>query len=314
MIPRSAQIAILILLAALLIAPVSAGESIVIEDVSAWNIEDTDDLTISSVRLGNCPPGSQQSVQLDAYGEVYTIGVVSSQNWGYWDFNISCTYPNGTTAYREITSFAPYAFDYDLTIQKYFLAADWLFDVDVNVALLPLTVEFESDLIKSEYDALAFSSVTGTSSDPIHVTAYFVTWEEFKSQRENDLGLKIGVGAQDLFNWAWDGVLPIVGKIPYVGEHLEPFLLVTGFALEETAFWLYLFLVEYPELTFGMVEFLIICDALLNTRTLWKLLERIVDDHVKFAEFLLKLIMGAIDMITRILSAVAAIINSIKPL
>jgi len=161
---------------------------------------------------------------------------------------------------------------------------------------------------------LAFSQVTGSSTSEISkVTVYYVTAEEFAAAQVNDPLLKFFHGVESLFNWTWDGVIAVVAKIPGVGPYLETFLTIVGFALEEIAFWLNLFFIEYPELTAGMVEFLIIADAIINTRSLWKLLQRIVDDHIKLCEFLLNLIVAGIDLITKVVGAVANAISSIKP-
>lgn len=324
-----------LLLLVLLIAPVAAVEEVHFANVYAFQAEDTDSLSINSVRLEGLEMGSNQSYILDSYGDIYQIGVTSAWSNAFKTFNISCTYPNGTTEYQELGSFEPYQKImglnyYNFNIQYYFVAYESYVGsyiaANVYLDLIPLSAEFHPH--STAYDAadailsgdsssrtiLAFSQVTGSSTSEISkVTVYYVTAEEFAAVQENDPLLKFFHGVESLFNWTWDGAVAVVSKIPGVGPYLETFLVIVGFALEEIAFWLNLFFIEYPELTVGMVEFLIIADGIINTRSLWKLLQRIVDDHIILCNFLLNLIVIAIDLITRVISAVANAISSIKP-
>jgi hypothetical protein len=246
------------------------------------------------------------------------------------DWNISCLYPDGHTEYQELETFKPWqnilGWDtYNLNVQYYFSTIGTVLDTDVYVGVLPLSAQFYPQIpvndttYPADYPAdrmtvLAFSQVLGTStSEMSKVTVYYVTQDEFSAASENDPLLKFFHGVESLFNWTWDGVVYIVGQIPGVGPYLETFLTLVGFALEEIAFWLNLFFIEYPELTIGCIEFLIIADAITNTRSLWKLLQRIVDDHIKVGDFFLNLIVRAIDLISKIITAVANAISTIKP-
>lgn len=323
-----------LLLLVLLVAPVAAVEEAHFENVHSFQAAATDSLTINSVRLEGLSVGSNQTVIANAYGDVYQLGVRSWRSAGWMKFNISCLFPDGHTEYRDLSAFKPgqpvvdgvfgTKLDaYNLNIQYYFSTAGTTFDTDVYVGLLPLSTQFYSQIPEndSSYSGsldritiLAFSQVLGTSTSEISkVTVYYVTAEEFEAAQENDPLLRLFHGAESLFNWTWDGVVYLVGKIPGVGPHLETFLTLVGFTLEEIAFWLNLFFIEYPELTIGAIEFLIIADAVTNTRSLWKLLQRIVDDHIKIGEFFLNLIVHSIDLISRIISAVSNIISTIKP-
>lgn len=322
-----------LLLLVLLIAPVAAVEEVHFANVYAFQAEDTDTLSINSVRLEGLEIGSNQSYVLDSYGDIYQIGVTSAWRSGFKSFNISCTYPNGTTEYQEIEEFLPYqkclGLDYyNFNIQYYFLAEGTTINsflaTEVYVGMIPLSAQFYQQIpanSTTNYGSLtrsnfmAFSQVSGTSSSEIdQVTIYYVTEEEFYSSAQNDLYLQVTHAIEGVFSWTWAKVVAAVARIPGIGPHLETFLTLVGFALEEIAFWLNLFFIEYPELTIGTVEFLIIADAIINTRTLWKLLQRIVDDHIKLCTFLLNLIVVGIDMITRIVTAVANAVSSILPL
>lgn len=318
MIRRHLPLLLLICLLAVGIPAASAMEEMHYEQASHFTAQATESLTIASIRAANCEPGSSQHFTLDAYGQTYQLGVVSEKNLGWWGFNVSCEYPNGTIAYRDLSAFAPFAMDYDLTIQKYFLAADWIFDLDVNVALLPLTARFEgpeADLKGMDYGVLAFSEVIGsTAPGTFDITMYLVTPDEFKEFQKNSLLLKLGGAVQGLFDWAWDSIISFAGKIPYVGPFLETGLSVTGIVLEEIFFWLYLIFIEYPELVVLTVEFFIIADALLTTRSLMSLANRIIDNHIKVFEFVINTAITAIEVIMRVIQAIANAINALKPI
>lgn len=318
MIRRHLPLLLLICLLAFGIPAASAMEEVHYEQTPHFTAQATDILTIASIRAANCEPGSSQQFMLNAYGQTYQLEVVSERNWGWWNFNVSCQYPNGTMAYKDLSAFAPFAIDYDLTIQKYFLAVDGIFDLDVNVALLPLTARFEgleADLKGMDYGVLAFSEVSGsTAPGTFDITTYFVTPDEFKEFEKNSLRLKLGAAVQGLFDWGWDNIITFAGKIPYIGPFLETGLFVTGIVLEEIFFWLYLIFIEYPELVILTVEFFIIGDALLTTRSLMSLVNRIIENHIKVFEFVINTAVTAIEVIIRIIQAIANAINAIRPI
>lgn len=305
----------LFLLLAVLIAPAAAAEELCFVNSRIVSVDAPEDMVISSLKISNLPPGGNISLNLNAYGQLYLLQVTTHKDWGWWNFDVSCTYPNGTTASQHLSSLQPFAGDYDLTLQPYWIpgSGDWLFDIDINVALLPLTATFQDSYNPTKVQVLAFSQVLGTLTEPGDVIVYLASRDEFEDQQKNNPITPIIDGAKTFFAWSWDALMDWIGKIPGIGPLFVSGIEITVTIVTEIVWWFYVAF-QYRNLLILLVEFWIISDALSNTKSLFALLRRIVQNHIRIAEGIIWLTETTVGLILKVVQTVAAAVNALKPI
>jgi len=311
----------------LLTVPVAAVETLIFEDATLINVEAPNDLMITSIRCADIPVGGNISLNLNNYGQMYVLQVTSSKSWESWcDFDVTCTYPNGTSDSKHLSSLNPAAAlggGYDLTIQPYFMTADSIIDVDIAVGLLPLSAEFRDDIsynplfgveMEGQYTPVfAFSQVSGSLTHPGDITLYMTTQEEYQAQQENDLILKFQQAAKDIFSWSWEQLLMWIEKIPGVGPLFAAALEITALVISEV-FWWFTIAIYQRNLLILLIEFWIIADAMLNTKSLMGMLKKIVNNHIKIARGLIWLTEVSVGLILKVIQAVANVVSALKPI
>lgn len=305
----------LLLCAALLAAPVAAVENIEYTDARILNVEAPEDGVISSIICADIPAGGDISLNLNAYGEMYLLTIDESGSWGWWDFNVTCVYPNGTAVSKSLSTLRPFAQDYDLTLQPYWISSvnSMYFDVDVNVGLIPLTATFQDAYNPTTVQDLAFSQVSGSFSQPTDVTVFIASAKEWETQASDDPTGALSEALSDFFSWTWDQILVWVGKIPVIGPLFIETIDIVGTTITETYFWISLYFQYWPLLVL-LLEFWFISDAMMSTHSLLGLLKRLIKNHVKFFEGLLKFIEISANLIKGIVNAISAIVNALKPI
>jgi len=299
----------------LLTVPVAAVEEIYYDDVSLVNIDAPQDLTISSIRCADIPAGGSANLNLNAYGQLYLITVEESGSLGWWHFNVTCHYPNGTSASQDLSTLRPFARDYDLTIQPYWItgATDWVLDIDLAVGLVPLTATFQDAYNPTTVQALAFSQASGSFSNPTDVIIYLVTQAEWDAQASNDPTAGLTEGISDLFSWTWIQLLSWVALIPGVGPLFAAAIEITALVISEV-FWWFTIAIYHRNLLILLIEFWIIADAMLNTKSLMGMLKKIVNNHIKIARGLIWLTKVSVGLILRVIQAVANAVSALKPI
>jgi len=302
---------LLLLLLAAAVSPASAVEEITREGIKTFNIEAPEGYSLSGMEIYDLPANSNNTFQFDAYGKTYTLQANSTKSWGWWNFDLALTYPNGTVETKRLESLAPAAFDWDLHVQYYFLNVDSVFDLDVYATLLPLSASFGT---ATNSEILQFSSVSGNSSDPFDLKLYATTQEEFEKQANLDLGLQFSEAIDEFFSWTWDAVLSFVGLIPYVGDDLVTAILIASYIIDEVFFYFNLFFVEYIEVTILSMEFFIMTYSLHRTKSKSpvKLIKNVVNDHAAFIGWVIDKARLAIDLLTSIIRTIASIVQSLK--
>lgn len=302
---------LLLLLLAAAVSPASAVEEITRESIKTFNIESPEGYSLSGMEIYDLPANSNNTFQFDAYGKTYTLQANSTKSWGWWNFDLSLTYPNGTVETKHLESLAPAAFDWDLHVQYYFLNVDSVFDLDVYATLLPLSASFGT---ATNSEILQFSSVSGNSSDTFDLKLYATTQEEFEKQANLDLGLQFSEAIDEFFSWTWDAVLSFVGLIPYVGDDLVTAILIASYIIDEVFFYFNLFFVEYIEVTILSMEFFIMTYSLHRTKSKSpvKLIKNVVNDHAAFIGWVIDKARLAIDLLTSIIRTIASIVQSLK--
>jgi len=316
MIRKAAQKVLLLLcLLAAFASPAMAVQEITREDLSIFDIEAPEGYSISQMEAYDLQPDSNNTFIFDAYGQEYTFLINSTKSWGWWNFDLSLQYPNGTIETTHLSSLAPAAFDWDLHVQYYFLNADSVFDIDVYTAFRPLTATMQTNN-PTQSGILQFSSVYGQSTDHFDLKLYATTIEEFQEQSEDGLGLQLGEAIGELFSWTWRAVLSFVGLIPYIGGDLVTAILFASYIVDETFFYFNLFFIEYLETTILTIEFFAVTYSIVKTRkkSPVKMVKTIIEDQVNIASKIIGAVTMAINLVTSIISTVANIIQGMKPI
>lgn len=313
---------LLALVVCCLIQGVAAVNTVEIEDVQhfVYNVSSPGQ-TIPQINLYGLREGVTV-VNLDAYGDLYQLKLVCSREgllgaWWVWD--VSLTYPNGTTNTEHLKNLAPAAQVYDLHVQYFIGEEDWILDADIYVDVLPMKVQYGATPATLNRQFVAFSSVSATSPDIFSAKIFELTPDEFEKMKKGDFLFQFGETVKnigkDFFTWAWEGILWFVEKIPVLGPYLAAILEISGAVVGEIVAW-GLFLLENIEVILMFVEGIILSEALISTRRrpLTVLLRRIVDNHVGVLKFSLWLLDLGIVIFTRLIDLVARIVQAIKPL
>ena len=302
----------LFLLLTLSIAPASAVEEITREGIKTFNIEAPEGYSLSGMEIYDLSANSNNTYQFDAYGKTYTLQANSTKSWGWWNFDLSLTYPNGTVETKHLETLAPAAFDWDLHVQYYFLSVDSVFDLDVFAALLPLSASFGT---ATNSEILQFSSISGNSSDTFDLKLYATTQEEFEKQSNLDLGLQLSTALSDFFSWTWGAVLSFVGLIPYIGDDLVTAMLFASYLIDEIFFYFNLLFIEYIETTLLSIEFFVLVYSITRTKTKnpVKLVKNVVEDHTKVAHAIVSAVLLAINLVLSIIRTISDAVQGMKP-
>jgi len=313
------RIIILLCLALILIIPAQAYEKVEYNKVKTFDVKAPEDLTIQQVYLNNILFDGSQTIYFDAYGDTYTLTIKGEKQGAGWrHFWINMTYPNGSTESKEYRILRPFTNDYDIKIQYYWIEADTLLDVDIYVSSLdPLTSEFDNLLGVYEFNTsayLIFSEVSGISNKEMDVEVFLINDEELAEIRSGNVLPALGDFTFQTFQWTWDMVLNFVGAIPYVGPLISTGLEISGGFITEIFWWFKLFVIDNFAITVIIIEFFIIADAILSTRSLMALVRRIIKNHVAVLNFFRDMVLFMVNLLMSIIRTVASIINALKPI
>ena len=304
----------------LFIGTAAAVEEITQEQIKTFSLEAPDGLTFTGVSVSNIDPNSNTTVYLDSYGDIYVLKVNSTKSYlSKWNFNISLTSPNGTTQYTSLSSIAPLATDFDLEIQYFWDSTfDNVFDIDIYTAIIPLSATLTTGdptvpANLPEHEVLQFTTVSATSTCYFDLVLYVASYKEFLEQVNNNLWAPASEIVSDTFNWAWDMVLTFVEKIPGVGPYLSSVLTLAALTIDAIVFYFDLLLIEYPETTFLTIESFILGSAFCRRGNFWTKINRVCNAHLKIIELFINLAEAGVNMMSKIISAVADAINALKP-
>ena len=308
-----------LLLLCLSILPVTAVEEIEQEHVKTFSIEAPEGLTFSGIDLSNIDANSNTTIYMFQSQGMYTFQINSTKTYGtYFTWNITVTNPNGIVQSKELSTVALLNNNYDLHIQHYYTlwnetTIDESYDVDVYATLSPLSASF--DFISPEgYRVESFYKVSTDSDSYYDIILYAVTGEELDAQQKNKLFPSVSEALSDAFSWTWDVIVSTIAKIPYIGGYLSGILILTALTLDSIIFYGNLFVVEYIETTILTFEFFVLCYAFTRKGRLWVKLKKVVDCHIRMVEFALNVGEKMIGGFTKIVSAIAQIIQALKPI
>lgn len=295
-----------------LIAPAGAVEEVTQTHIKTFDIPTTQDLSISGLEMYDLDPNSNTSFVFNSYGKLYYLNVTSSKSWGWWDFDLSLTNPNGTVETKHLQTLAPAALDWDFYLQYYFVGTDTVFDLDVYAALLPLSANLSTPN-PTLSDVMQFSNVACNSSSYFDTKLYLTTQEEFEKQKEQAISLQLQEAASDVFSWSWNTLLSFIEKIPLVGGHISAILVLTTMTISSIIFYTKLLFIDYSETTFLTIEFFILSYSFTKKGTFWSQIKRVVDTHVKLIEIIISTAQAAVNLFSSIVQMVTSIVNSLKP-
>lgn len=296
----------------LLISTASAGDVMEFDSTTQFHAVAPNDMTIYEIAATDIEPGANQTFNLNAYGQTYTLNVTSEKSMGWWTFYVSCTYPNGSTTTNELSSLQPFANDYDIWIQYFDPELDFV-DADIYVGLRPLKTSFQFGEIFGKYDVIAFSEVSATSTHQMNGKVRLATEEEFQDVSDNNMWAALDNMWSRAFTWTWEQATTIIGKIPYIGPHLEAILTMVGMFVDETIFWFNLLIVENIEYVIMLVETWILADAIFHTKSFMALINRIIENHVKVISFTIDKTAAIVGMFARLVQAILSAIQTMKP-
>jgi hypothetical protein len=310
---------LILILFLLAIIPVQAYEKVEFNRVKTFDVKSPEDRTIQQVYLNNILFDGYQTIYFDAYGDTYTLTIKGEKQGAGWrHFWINITYPNSTTESKEYRILRPFTNDYDIKVQYYWIESDTLLDVDIYVSSLdPLTSEFDNLLGIYEFNTsayLIFSEVSGISNQEMDVEVFLITSDELEQINQENILPALGDYISQGFVWTWNMVLAFVENVPVVGPYLSDALTISGIFIGEVFWWIKLFLIDNFAITVIIIEFFIIADAILSTRSLMALVRRIIKNHVAVLNFFRDMVLFMVNLLMGILRTVASIINALKPI
>lgn len=273
--------------------------------------------SLSGVEMYDLDPNSNTSIILNNYGQIYNLQVNATKNYLFWwNFDISLTSPNGSVQTTTLRSSAPFANNYDLFIQYYWMTKngtfDTIFDLDLYTGLLPLNCML-NDWNPLHSQALQFTEITADSDSFYDICVFAVTNEEFAKQESNSITGSLSEGVKDLFSWSWDMIVDFIGSIPYIGSYLASVLLITAMFISGLIFYLKLLFIDYPETTFLTSEFFILSYAFSKKGSFWRKINSIVNIHIKIIELCISVSQALVNLFSSLVQMVASILFGLKP-
>jgi len=247
----------------------------VMNDASDYTYTAPDGYWIYEIDVGSLPMGSNQTHYLDYEGATFILTIGSAQSYGiYHNFDITLTYPNGTVQSVHKSGTRVSGGQYQTLIQPVFTQSEGGYNayvtVNLEVGLSPLAAAVgTAGMSGTEWDpasAIPFTSATGSLGSETDVSIYTISQEEFEDNIKNYNPWYNGSSLlQDIFNWAWSGVVAFLNIIPVIGPFAVTFLTYAGLILYEMMFWLQ-FLIENFVAIALTVETMIMFAALVNSR------------------------------------------------
>jgi len=256
------------------------------------------------------------------------LDVVSEKtSLGWWEINLTLDGPNGIET-KTLETFKPFSTDFDLKIQYFYLEYDSVLDVDVYLGILPLTAQFQKLASTSSewntsaatdylYTPLQFSQVLGSSDSPGDLTVFLSSAEEFQAQQEESLLVQLKQAGSEIFIWTWEGVLAFLEQIPGVGPYLVSSIEIIAMLAGGAIFYFDLLFIQYPTTTFLTIEFFILSSAIIKTKrnaSIARLVDQTIEAHINVIEFFIGAFSTVLNLLINIVSTIAQIVRSLKPI
>lgn len=308
------SIILIIVLSLGFILPVSAAETISLNETDEFYFEAPDGYAIYQVSINDLEEG-YSSLYFNQYGEVWTININCTRSWGWWNFEVEFVYPNATTYEATVSTLQPFASDYDVKVQYIDAELDWIFDVDLYVDFNPVAAGLS--IPAGLRDHIEFYSVYGSLSDDADITIWIGTADDIIDVENNDpwasFCRSMSLLGISFFSWTWDTLLAFLNAIPYVGDYFVPALEITAALLGELWFYFSLFVLEEPEISLLTIETIIMAHAIISGRSLISMLKILYKDHLKLIHGVIWVISFIGDIVKWVVNIVTAIVDALKP-
>lgn len=306
-------------IALLLTSPAIAVEEITQNHIKVFSLTAPEKLTFSGIDLSNLDANSNTTIYMHQSQGVYTFQINATKSYGtYCKYFIKVTDPEGNIQTENLSTVSLINNNYDLHIQHYYTLwnstyFDESYDLDIYTTLSPLSAEFDY-ISPKNYTVESFYQVSAESDSYYDLILYAVTGQELQVQQENQIIGATKEALGDAFNWTWDAVVSAISKIPYIGAHLVAILQITALTLSSIIFYTDLLFIQYAETTFLTVEFCILSYSFTKRGSIWTKFKRVIDSHIRLIELVLNVSKSAVNLFSSIITAIANMIQAIKPI
>ncbi len=201
---------------------------------------------ISQIQVSGLPVGANQTHILNSGGRVWYLTINSTQSYLMVNaFNVSLTYPDGSSDIQTVTSYGPTT-GYDTLIQPtiFFTTSTppvGFIRVVLEVGLNPLNVTFQDPYMIDAWNQMnvPFTDVSGTTTYPADIYISQLTADDFRNHVQNgvDYVWEAGKGAANLGGWAWEAFKAAMSAIPVVGPGFLSMLDIFGILIVEIGYW-----------------------------------------------------------------------------
>jgi len=296
---------------------VSAKQEFNFTQVSNLQFQAPKGMSIVRIDAEGLTTGSNQTFVLNAYGRVYTITINSSTTFNAWHtFVITLTYPNGTSTSRTLEMLKPFANKYDVRIQYFGLQANPFGNMQIYIQLDPFDVKKAEIPVDMGYveSFLIFSDVSFTSTvEAEKVSILCITPEEYDKYFKNPSALGftefwLVSTSQEVVKFTWQKFLEAVRQIPVAGEFLADGLNFMAIIVGETFYYVKLFLIDNWDITVLTYESIAMMYAISSSRDIFRMFERYTNFHIRTAELIYKVVVGAVRLIFDLIKAVGSLI------
>ena len=250
-----------LLLIACLVGPVAAAsittnKTTELTDISSYSFTPDEGYVIYEILINPTSMGTNQTHHLYYDEAEFTLSVGSYTEWWiYHNFDISLTYPNGTTSTNHAVWTGVSAGTYTLDIQPVFYQAQSInlgFSVWLNVGITdPLLVEFFtlpadvcyggdycSKYVAAE-SAIPFTFADGTMGDTTTVYIYQISESDFVENIQNYNPIYGWTSlTEDAGKWAYNQIISSINMIPVIGPLTISMMSIIGTVGGEILYWL----------------------------------------------------------------------------
>ena len=253
------KIPILLAIAAVLffltMPPVSAVEMRAM-DIPSYSFDAPAGTAIYQILVDQLPMGANQSHTFKCGDATYFLKIETSNPYSiYYDFDISFTFPNGSTQklHKSVTRM-PGA-GYKTNIQPVYTQAEtlsfvvWTIDLEVGTSNQSVKADINTGPAGwSPSDAIPFTSAAGEfGNHKTNVFLYDMSISDFQNHVvKYDPVFGLSNLGSTVFQWTWETVLGFINQIPGIGPQLSTILELTAAIIAEIVFWLVWIVVNLP--------------------------------------------------------------------
>ena len=315
---------------ALLMIPAGAADTTTITatDVSQYSMSASYDHYIYQIIIDSLPIGTNQTHVLNSNGATFLLNIKSWNEYViYNNFEVSMTYPNGTTEVIHALTTRVSDGTYKTTIQPIWsqlqsMTPAW--KVDLIVSTNPTTVSFNSYVTSpggvipgsNTTQPIPFTSVSGEfSGQRTTVYAYEISKQGFQDEITDYNPFNTGIWG-DFFKWTWSAVLGFFGMIPIIGPMFVTVMEFIYTIAAQMIFWI-AYIITNSWLIIGGLEVLIAMMAFLlagKRPTPERVVKKWVNYNVRAVKGFIYYVDILYHWLREFINTVANVVNGLKPI